>query len=52
MMYEQSPKVYSCCGQYIAPTKSVCVRKIKCPRCGKVQDKPLKFPKIVIVKQI
>ena len=52
MTYETSPKVFSCCGQYIAPTKSVCVRTIKCPRCHKILKNPIKYPSIVIVKQI
>lgn len=52
MVQQTARKVYSCCGQYIVPTHSCDNMKIKCPRCGKVQDKPLKFPKIVIAKQI
>ena len=50
MVYEYSPNVYCCCGQYIAPTASASKKTIKCPRCGKKQTKPVKYPMVVIVK--
>lgn len=51
MVYEESTKVYVCCGQYIVPTKAVENRKIVCPRCGMAQSKTCDSPKrILIVK--
>lgn len=50
MKYEECTTVYSCCGQYIAPTKAVKDCTIKCPRCGKKQTNPIKVPMILIVK--
>lgn len=47
MRYIKSPKVYLCCGQYIATTDKTKSKSIVCPRCGM---KPLRVrtPYIVI----
>ena len=50
MIYEKSEKVFCCCGKYIVPTNAVKDKKIVCPSCKKVLDKPIEFPKIIIVK--
>lgn len=50
MKSEKASKVFSCCGQYLVPTKAVADKKIICPRCGEVQKVPIKCPNIVIFK--
>lgn len=50
MKYEKIKKVYSCCGQYIAPSGKALEHDIKCPRCGQVLTTPIKCPHIVLVK--
>ena len=52
MVYQQSTKVYCCCGQYIVPTEAVKDQKIVCPRCGQVQTKPVENPAVLIVKRV
>ena len=51
MKIEKINKVYSCCGQYLAPTKSVENNKIYCPRCNQLLTTPIKCPSIVIFKK-
>lgn len=48
---EQSPKIYVCCGQYIATTKACKDLRIKCPKCNKYLENPITLPKILIVKK-
>ncbi len=49
MVYEKSPKVYVCCGQYYATNKATEKRKIVCKRCGEVIKTPVVTPKIILV---
>ena len=49
MVYEKSPKVYVCCGQYYATNKATGKRKIVCKRCGEVIKTPVVTPKIILV---
>lgn len=51
MVYEQSEKVFNCCGQLIAITKAVSEKTIKCPRCGSILKDPISLPMVVIVKR-
>lgn len=50
MKYEKCEKVFSCCGQYIVPTKAVSDKNIYCPRCGRRQVKSINLPNVLIVK--
>lgn len=50
MIYERSPKVFSCCGQYLVTTKATSNKTVICPRCGKKLERALELPNMIIVK--
>lgn len=51
MKYESIKKVYSCCGQYLAPSDKAAEEAVICPRCGATLTKPIECPHIVVVRK-
>lgn len=50
MVYEKSPRVYSCCGKIYATINTTKDKEVVCQICKQIIKTPIKVPKVIVIR--